>query len=167
MTHNLLIAAHALAGVLSFVAGVLSVALTTTRSWRFQTYLVSLVAMAAFAAVVVAWDWRALESGTRLVYAGLVGLAAFMVVRAIGAATRLRRRDGDWRSRYIDGVGFTLISLFEGFVIVAAIDLGAPVWLVVLVAAAGIVAGILTKNRAKHRIAGPLMPQALARSSRG
>src|SRR5262245_58767511 len=160
MTHNLLIAAHALAGVVSFVAGVLCVPVTTTRSWRFRTYLVALGAMAGLAGAAVAWDWSDIDSGTRLVYAGLIGLALFMVIRAVSAAARLRRRDRDWRNRYIDGIGFTLISLFDGFVIVAAIDLGAPVWLVLIVAVAGVVVGIAAKNRAKHRIAGVPAPHA-------
>jgi hypothetical protein len=154
MTHNLLIIGHACAGVVSFGAGALSLSLTTTRSWRFQTYLVSLVAMFAFLSGAVAWDWRDLDSSTKAVYLGLVGLGLFMLVRALSAAARLRRRDRNWRSRYIDGIGFTLISLFDGFVIVAAIDLGAPPWLVLLVALAGVVAGVWGKNLAKHRVVG-------------
>jgi hypothetical protein len=153
MIHNLLIVGHALAGAVSFVAGVLSLSLTTTRSWRFQTYLVTLVAMAALMVAAVAWDWPELDSTTRVVYLGLVGLALFMLLRALNASARLRNRDRNWRSRYIDGIGFTLISLFDGFVIVAAIDFGAPSWLVLLIAVAGVVGGVWAKNRAKHRIA--------------
>ncbi len=154
MTHNLLIIGHTLAAVVSFVAGALSLSPATTRSWRFQTYLVSLVGMFVFMVGAVAWDWRDLESGTMAIYLVLVGLGVVMLVRAFSAATRLRRRDRNWQSRYIDGVGFTLISLFEGFIIVAAIDLGAPPWLVVLVAVAGVFGGVWTKNRIKHRVVG-------------
>ena len=154
MIHNLIIIGHALAGVVSFSAGVLSLALTTTRSWRFHTYLTSLVAMVVFMIVAVAWDWADLDASATTIYLGLVGLGLFMVARAVGAAARLRHRDRNWRSRYLDGIGFTLISLFEGFVIVAAIDLGAPPWLVLLVAAAGVAVGIWAKNVAKHRIMG-------------
>jgi hypothetical protein len=42
----------------------------------------------------------------------------------------------------MDHVGFNMISLFAGFVIVAAIDLGAPGWLVVAIALLGIAGGI-------------------------
>ena len=154
MTHNVLIIGHALAGVVSFVAGVLSLPLTTARSWRFPTYLVSLVGMLVFMVGAVAWDWRTIEPGTKVIYLVLVGLGLFMVVRAFGAAVRVRLRDRNWRPRYIDGIGFTLISLFEGFVIVGAIDLGFPPWLVVLVAVAGVVGGVWAKNRAKHRLVG-------------
>ena len=154
MTHNLLIIGHALAGVVSFAAGGLSLSLTTTRTWRFHTYLVSLVAMVVLMVGAVAWDWRDIESATKAIYLVLVGLGLIMVVRAFGAAARIRRRDGNWQSRYIDGVGFTLISLFEGFIIVAAIDLDAQPWLVVLIAVAGVVGGVWAKNRAKHHIIG-------------
>ena len=154
MIYNLIIIGHALAGVVSFAAGVLSLPLTTTRSWRFQTYLASLVAMVGFMIVAVAWDWTDLDASATTIYLGLVGLGLFMVIRAAGAAARLRHRDRNWRSRYLDGIGFTLISLFEGFVIVAAIDLGAPTWLVLLIAVAGVAVGIGAKNIAKHRIMG-------------
>jgi hypothetical protein len=167
MIHNLLIIGHALAGIISFSAGVLSLPLTTTRSWRFQTYLASLVAMVAFMIVAVAWDWVDLDASATVIYLGLVGLGLFMVMRAVGAAVRLRHRDRNWRSRYIDGIGFTLISLFEGFVIVAAIDLGAPLWLVLLVAAAGVAVGIWAKNAAKHRIVGPTADAPPTPASRG
>jgi hypothetical protein len=49
-------------------------------------------------------------------------------------------------------VGFTLISLFDGFVIVGALDLGAPGCLVVLVGAAGVAAGILAMRRIKATV---------------
>ncbi len=154
MIHNLLIVGHTLAAAVSFVAGVLSLSPATTRSWRFRTYLASLSGMFVFMVGAVAWDWRDLELGTMAIYLVLVGLGVVMLVRAFSAAVRVRLRDLNWQSRYIDGVGFTLISLFEGFIIVGAIDLGAPPWLVVLVAVSGVFGGVWTKNRVKHRIVG-------------
>jgi len=47
----------------------------------------------------------------------------------------------DWWTIYIDHIGFTLISLFEGFIIVSGIDLGAPGWLTAIVAVLGVVVG--------------------------
>jgi hypothetical protein len=44
------------------------------------------------------------------------------------------RQGPAWQPKYMDDVGLTLISLFGGFVIVAAIDLGLPARLVVLTA---------------------------------
>jgi hypothetical protein len=47
----------------------------------------------------------------------------------------------DWPTSYIDHMGFTLIALFEGFIIVAAIVLGAPGWLTAGVAILGVIVG--------------------------
>jgi hypothetical protein len=50
------------------------------------------------------------------------------------------------RLPYMEHVGFTLIALWDGFVIVLAIDLGAPGWPVIVLAVLGVVVG----NRALH-----------------
>lgn len=52
-------------------------------------------------------------------------------------------------SRFLDFVGFTLISLFDGFVIVAVLTRGGPVWLAV---AAGVL-GVVVGRAAMHRVA--------------
>ena len=51
-----------------------------------------------------------------------------------------------------DDVGFTLITLFDGFVIITALDLGAPAWLVIATAVAGIAAGNLATRRVQVRL---------------
>jgi len=55
---------------------------------------------------------------------------------------------------YIGHVGFTLISLFVGFLIVGAIDLDAPGWLVGLVAVGGVVGGIVGVKKLKTHAPG-------------
>jgi hypothetical protein len=86
-----------------------------------------------------------------VIFGGLVLLGLFMVGRA-AAARRLRRRAaGDWRRPSMAHVGFTLIALWEGFVIVLAIDLGAPGWLVAVLAVLGLVAGVRVLHRAEAR----------------
>ena len=72
--------------------------------------------------------------------------------RAYRGRARLRRPVSGWRPRYLDDVGFTLISLFEGLVIVAAIDLGLSAWLVALIAVGGVAGGIYAMNRVKARL---------------
>ncbi|WP_022885347.1 hypothetical protein [Glaciibacter superstes] len=52
---------------------------------------------------------------------------------------------------FVNHVGFTLISLFDGFVIVAAIDLHAPPWLVASLAIGGVIAGIIGVRRLEAR----------------
>lgn len=154
MLHTVLIVLHATAGVVCFVAGLLCIPLRAPGSWRFRVYAGSLLAMLAFVAGAIAVGWAGLDTTTRLIFTGLTGLGLYMVWRAGRAHARLRRQDRGWQPKYLDDVGFTLISLFDGFVIVGAIDLGMPVWLVVPAAVAGVAAGIQAMKKVKARLAG-------------
>jgi hypothetical protein len=152
MVHTVLIVLHAAAALLCFVAGVLCLRVRAATAGRFRVYFWSLVAMLVFMAAAIAVHWGELDTATRVTFAGLGLLALYMAWRAARAGTRLRRRGQDWQPRYLDDIGFTLISLFDGFVIVTAIDLGAPAWLVVLIAVAGVAGGIYALNRVKARL---------------
>lgn len=152
MMHTVLIVLHATAGVVCFAAGLLCVPLQAPGSWRFRVYAGSLLAMLAFVAGSIAVSWAGLDLTTRLIFTGLTGLGLYMLWRAGRAHTRLRRQDQGWRPKYADDVGFTLISLFDGFVIVGVIDLGMPVWLVVLAAVGGVVGGIQAMKTVKTRL---------------
>jgi hypothetical protein len=59
------------------------------------------------------------------------------------------------RARHLDDLGFILIALFDGFVIVAAVDLGAPVWLVTPLALLAVQVGHRAVQRYKSRVATP------------
>jgi hypothetical protein len=152
LLHNAFIALHATAGVICFAAGVLCLGLSSPIRWRVSAYLGSLAALLVFLVAAVAVTWSGLDLGTRLIYSGLFVLGLFMLWRALRARTRLTHRAAGWRPRYLDDVGFTLISLFDGFVIVLAIDLKAPGWLVAVIAVAGVAAGVLAMNRLKRRL---------------
>jgi hypothetical protein len=152
--HNTFIALHALAGVICFAAGILSLGLLTPASWRFTTYLGSLVGLLVFMVAAIAAHWSELDTATQLIYSGLVVLGLVMLARALRGRSRLARRSSGWRAGYLDDVGFTLISLFDGFVIVGAIDLNVPGWLVAVIAVAGVVGGVLAMRQVKKRLAG-------------
>lgn len=152
MLHSVLIGLHAAAGVLCFAAGLLCIPLRAPESWRFRIYAGSLVAMLGFVIGSIAYSWVGLDVTTRLIFTGLAGLGLYMVWRMSRAYVRLSRQDMGWQPKYLDHVGFTLISLFDGFVIVGAIDLGMPVWLVVLAAVTGVVIGIQAMTRVKTRL---------------
>jgi hypothetical protein len=68
------------------------------------------------------------------------------------AARVLAQRRGQWRTTYRDDVGFTLVALFDGLVLVSAIDLGAPAWLVIAIGALGIALGRLGVERDAARL---------------
>src|SRR5438309_7460983 len=68
-------------------------------------------------------------------------LAGVMSWRGWRAAQRSRQRPESWRVGFDEDIGFTLIALFDGFVIVSAIDLGGPLWLVLAIAVVAVLMG--------------------------
>ena len=71
-----------------------------------------------------------------------------MVVRAEFAYRRPPARTGGPTAAYLDHIGFTLISLADGFAVVAAIRGGAPGWAVGVLAVGVVVVGHLTLQAA-------------------
>jgi hypothetical protein len=91
---------------------------------------------------VVAVDWAGLDVTRRIAFGVLCALAIYLVVRALQARAVLVRKPANWRKALIGHIGFVMISLFDGFCIVAAIDLRLPPWLIVTVAVLGVVVGV-------------------------
>ncbi|GAA1033220.1 MULTISPECIES: hypothetical protein [Amycolatopsis] len=135
MAHSVFIALHAAAGVIALVAGTVAL----LRAGRFfDTYLVSLTATTVFLALAVAVEWTVLPSGGRVLLSAFVVLAVVLVVR--GVLARRMRRAGQLSSpAYVEHVGFTLVALLDAFVVIAVLNAGAPVWLVV---ASGVVLAV-------------------------
>jgi uncharacterized membrane protein YfcA len=153
--HNVLIGFHAAAGVASFVAGAFALPQTRHGNWPYPVYLAGLIGLVAFMVGAVAVDWPSLDGASRGIYLGLIALGGYMLWRGGHAGVRLRDHPDGWRRHYLDDLGFTLISLFDGFIIVGAIDLGAPTWLVVAVAVLAVVIGIWIMNRVKAHLLKP------------
>lgn len=163
VAHVLLISLHAVAAVGGFVLGVLLVARipTTTADRRLRAFIALIVvAMGALLAVVVA-DWSVLPIPKRIVFAALCALAAYVLLRVAGAWRSVARTPAAWRRSFVQHVGFVLISLFDGFCVVAAIDLGLPTAVVVAVAVLGVVAGVLALRRALSGSIGAPPPTAM------
>jgi hypothetical protein len=138
--------------VVAFVTGCVAV----RRQPYFLWYFVSLALLDVFMVASVAVGWVDMGTPERVVFSGLIVLGGYMMWRAI-QASRTRPTGGAAPSgAYLDHLGFTLIALFEGFVIVLAIDLGAPVWAVVAIAVAGVVAGNLSIRRLKGTLVQPV-----------
>jgi hypothetical protein len=168
MLHSVLIGLHAAAGVICFAAGLLCIPLRAPGSWRFRVYAGSLLAMLGFVIGSIAYSWVGLSVTTRLIFTCLAGLGLYMVWRASRAYLRLRRQAAGWQPKYLDDIGFTLISLLDGFVIVGAIDLGMPVWPVVLAAVTGVVIGVQAMEWVKTKLVarGPAIPATVASDTR-
>lgn len=157
MIHTILILGHAGAGVVALVfACVVLKPPASGHSVLFRIYYTALLTMFLLVVAVVAFDWAELNVGQRVTFSLLTALGAYTVLRGIQAQRAFRQRPSGWRTRYVDRVGFTVISLFEGFVIVSAVDLGAPLPVVLVVGALGVVVGIAAINRVKSRL--PALP---------
>ncbi len=145
---------HAASAVACFITGVLIISpvMVQKYKWLMPTFLVSLSGLIIFMVGAMIAHWYELTGLEKGIFTGLVVLACYMLYRAIHAR-KLFQASGV-SEKYIDDVGFTLISLFNGFIIVALIDLSAPAW---SVAAGAILATIVgtkliaqTKRRYLH-----------------
>ena len=152
MIHSWFIVIHAAAGVLALPLGCLVLRPTEGRRVVFRAYFVSLTVMTVAVAAAVAWNWNTISTGERVTFTLLTILAFYTLLRGVDARRALRDRAPGWQAGYVDHVGFTIISLFDGFTIVSAIDLGAPLWLVLIVGALGVVVGITAINRVKSNL---------------
>lgn len=152
MLHTVFITVHALAATLAFVAGVLAV-----PAGRFLTiYRAALVVMTAALVPALLVSWNTIDAVARTVFTGLLVLAAGMIVRAELAGRMSPVRTGGPVAAYLEHVGFTLIALADGFVVVAAIRAGAPGWLTGAVAVGVVAVGHVALGIAKRRLAVPV-----------
>ena len=145
MVHTILILLHAGLAVASFVLGCLLLAALpeSERSARFAAFFwCTLAAMVCLIAVMLL-DWPGLPTTKRIAFAILAVLAVYLMVRAVQAWRTLIRKPARWRKSFIGHVGFVMISLFDGFCIVAAVDLGMPPPVTITVAVLGVVVGVL------------------------
>lgn len=155
----LLITAHAAAATGAFVTGVAALRPERGRAhrWLLAVLVWTLVAMVAFVVAAILSHWNDLQAAEKITFPALVVLALYMVRRARLAQTAINTTTTTGRHRYLDSIGFVLIALSNGFVIVAALDLGAPVWLVAGLAVGVTLAGhrlIADLKRADDLIAG-------------
>lgn len=141
--HNVLIMLHAAAAAISFFAGFfLILSLRQASNQRlFSLYLWSLVGMVVLLIGAMLVYWNEYSGTERIIFPILLGLGMFMLYRAQNASRLLKVQQKDWKLGYIEHIGFTLISLFEGFVIVTFLNAGVPGWFVALLAILGVFVG--------------------------
>ena len=159
MTQLVLIAVHAGGAVVAFAVGtaMLFSPPSTAHSGRLLTYTIALAVSMAALVTVVAYDWNALPSPKRIVFAGLAVLGAVLMVRTLLAVRLAHARPANWAERFLAHLGFVLISLFDGFCIVLAVDLGLPVWAIIGAGIVGVVAGVFATKAAIRRVSGPVV----------
>lgn len=154
--HTSAIAVHTAGAVGAFAIGLI---LISKRSILWQTerqlgraLLVSLIIMEVFLITAILSHFISLATITQIIFGGLSALGAYMIWRAIRTVSILRRGPDGNQLAIIDDVGFILISLFDGFAIISAIDLQLPVWLVSIIAIGAVLIGIFAVNTRKKRL---------------
>ena len=122
MDDTVFVTVHAAAATVAFGAGLLADPAGRFISVHRAALVVAVVALVP--AVFV--DWPTTAPALRAVFAGLLVLALVMVGRSV-LAVRSRPSTGEAPSRrYLDHLGFTLISLADGFAVVTVFRAGAP-----------------------------------------
>jgi hypothetical protein len=144
---------HATCATVAFGLGcsLLAVLPVSGRSVRFVLYYIAAFAAVALLLAVVLVDWNGLPQVKRIAFGLLSVLALYLALRTEQARSALARAGSGWRTRFAGHVGFVLISLFDGFCIVSAIDLHLPPVVIALVAVLGVAAGILAIRRVARR----------------
>lgn len=116
------VSVHAVAATVAFAAGL--AALPAGRLVRVHLAAVVLMAGALLPAVLV--DWATTPAGARAAFAALAVLAVVVVVRAFLAVRGRPQLTGGPTVSYLGHLGFSLIALADGFVVVAALRAGLP-----------------------------------------
>jgi hypothetical protein len=150
MLHTLLISLHAASGFVAFTAGCLAI----RRRSFFPVYLWSLASLLVFLVLAVATDWPQLDPVARILFAAFVAFGGVMVWQALQARHKLPEPHARPTAAYLDHLGFTLVALFDGFVVILALDVGGAAWMAAVAGVLGAVAGHLALRALKARTAG-------------
>lgn len=152
--HNVLIILHATAATISFFAGCLLIFFPTYTSNQriFSLYWWSLIGMVILLMSAILIYWTQYSTIERIIFPGLLGLGLYMLYRARSANRLLGTQQNEWKQGYIEHIGFTLISLFEGFIIVSGLNSGIPGWLVAATAVIGVLVGRWSIGFAQKRV---------------
>ena len=152
--HIFAIVVHATSAIAAFILGiVLLFQSNTLRQLQLaRAFLVLLILMVIFLVIAILSHVTSLPTITQLIFGGLVILGVYMIWRAVQAVTVLTKQNQADQLKVIDHVGFVLISLFDGFAIVSALDLQAPGWLVAVIAVAAVGVGIYGINVRKKTL---------------
>jgi hypothetical protein len=152
MIRTVLVTLHAAAGIGGLVTGLAALSPPKgrdVRNWLRRLYVIFIVILLASMVVLVTIDWNGLDTTARISFAALIGLGAVMAYRLVRARSEALVQRGAWERRYVDHVYFTYISLWEGFVILPALNLPMPQLSVPLVAIAVLLIGHALISRYK------------------
>jgi hypothetical protein len=151
--HTISIVVHALSATAAFIIGIVLIfQRNTLRQLQLGiALLVLLILMEVFLVTAILSHLNSLPLITQIIFGGLTILGLYMIWRAVQALSVLREQHGN-QLAVIDHIGFILISLFDGFAIISAIDLKAPGWLIAVIAVGAVVIGIYAINVRKKAL---------------
>jgi hypothetical protein len=155
MLRAVLVAVHVTAGVAGLVAGLAAIPPARPTGLRLrvrQAYLPCLAVLLLALFALVGVDSPRLESGGRVAFAGLSGLGLVMAYRIVRAGREEARKAPGWQRRYLGHVYFTYISLWIGFLIIAALRLPLPQVAAPLVGIGTLVLGNLLVSAYRQRL---------------
>lgn len=154
MLHAVFIAAHAASGLVALAPGLIQIhPHTQDVSTVFRLYLGTLWLMILFLIAVVWIDWINLDQTSRIVFGALMIFAFYVGWRGLQALQNLCSQSVGWKESYVENVGFTLIALFDGFIVIGPLDLNAPIWPILLIGALGVLVGRSGVGRTRRHIA--------------
>lgn len=131
------ITVHALAALVALVTGLVAV----PRGRWIRLHRAALVVMVGALVPALIIGWSSIDPLLRIVFLGLLGLAAVTAVRAHRAVLQRPLGTVGPSHGYLDHLGFTTIALLNGFAIIAILRAGGPAWLAIGTALAIIAAG--------------------------
>jgi hypothetical protein len=155
MIRTVLVLIHVAAGVGGLITGLVALAPpkpTDNRQWLRRLYATCIAVLLTAMVVLVAIDWADLDAIARVAFAALTGLGGVMAYRLVRAHREVTTQRPNWQERYIDHIFFTYISLWEGFVILPALNLPASYVTVPFVAISVLLLGHALISRYKARI---------------
>jgi Ca2+/Na+ antiporter len=152
--HTFAIVVHATSAIAAFIIGIVFIFQSNTlRQLQLgRALLVLLILMEIFLVIAILSHVTSLSTIKQIIFGGLVILGGYMIWRAVQAVTVLTKQQQEDQLKVIDHVGFVLISLFDGFAIVSALDLHAPGWLVAVIAVGAVGVGIFGINVRKKTL---------------
>ena len=154
MLHTLAIVLHATSAIAAFIVGIVLIFQRDAfRQLQLGRALLALLALMGFFLVVaILSHLTTLPTVKQITFGILLVLLGYMIFRAVQAVTVLSNQRHVDQLKVVDHVGFVLISLFDGFAIVSALDLKAPGWLVAIIAVAAVGIGIFALTSRKNTL---------------
>lgn len=147
MGHATLIGLHAASGGIALIAGLVA----HRGRVLFAVYWWALVATIVFLVAVVAEEWSRIDALSLVLFAAFAVLGAYMIGRA-ELARRIQPAGAPPSPRYVEHVGFTVVGLFDAFIVITVLNVGAPVALVVAAGVLVAVAGHFAIHAVRARV---------------